>query len=195
MGVKVGYFSSLESFCKEHATKIEYITTKWIVSSFDVDRLNKDILQILDRTGKGLLRDYVRNHNRDSRLDYDADKYLTDYVEPLWTSLDLDEFYVYEMIDGSIRIEASFIGEVEVEYEGKARVKRVALDWESGWSLWRDERDNEFEETHRAYLDSFRDDMYTTRIKYAYPEVKVEVQVIVQEKTVKEWEIAGWEIL
>ncbi len=58
----------------------------------------------------------------DSFLDEDEAS-STGYFNPTQGTLEVEKFYVYEMSDGSLRVEATFTGEIEVECEVE-KVKR-----------------------------------------------------------------------
>jgi len=120
-GVEILFFPSLEDFLKEHAAKIEFITNNWILDSIDLKSLEDEIESHIE-----------------FYCDTDIENILEDNIDPLdevsnITSFQptLDEFYVYEMSDGTLRIEATFNSEVEAEYESKGEYDYYYLNADS----------------------------------------------------------------
>lgn len=106
-GINLSFYTSLDGFLREYASKIEFVTKEWILSSIDIKELTSDLELIVDEIQ---LQNWVEWHEREDISEVSSFSVL---------SLDLSDFYVYEMADGSFVIEATFEGELEVEYQAE----------------------------------------------------------------------------
>jgi len=140
--LSIRYYNSLSHFIKEHATRIDYITPKWLRSAIHTSAINDSFTKLLRRSGEDRLLHWARRQGKEP----------TGRVFPYSSLLGLDDFHVYEMTDGSIYVEASYSGAVMVEFE-----------WEEG----------EFE--------------------CLYPVVTVTIEIAVDDKKVKSFEIVDWD--
>jgi hypothetical protein len=105
--VTVDYLPSLDEFAKQHASRIDFITGKWLEASLPLD-------EIVDQCAKTIERLAERRLER--RCDWWDERY-TGYYSYGGGSLEVDEFFVYEMEDGSYRVETILVGLADVEYE------------------------------------------------------------------------------
>lgn len=113
-GISVQYFSSLDDFLKEKAESIVFVSKEWILSALRTEALEEILVQDMERRGTVILENWL------SRKDASFSELTT--MNPVQT--DLTGFYTYEMSDGSIRIEASFESEFEIEYRTAEEVEK-----------------------------------------------------------------------
>ena len=172
-GVIVKYFISLDAFAKEHASTIDFITNKWLIDSIGEDKILKTAQDIIERYAKRSLE-----HELSDSL-YNEEKSSTGYFNVSQSSLDVENFYVYEMSDGSLRVEASLSGEIEVECEVEKVAKKEEYDY-----------DYEYNSSTGKYeynpVIRYRREVKTEFI-YVYPEVSLNLEIIVRDKAVIYW--------
>ena len=168
--LKVIYFPSLDSFAKQHASNIEFITKEWLLSSIDVDAALEG--------ARGLIETYAK-YRLPSRLS--EGKSSTGYFKMTQGSLDLENFYVYEMADGSLRVELTLTGETEVECEVEKIVRKEEHDY-----------DYEFDFFSREYeyvpVTRYRSDV-EYEYEYLNPTVSITLDVTVKDKEIVEWKV------
>ncbi len=181
LGVTVKYFTSLDSFAKQHAINIEFLTKDWLLASINTDEVLEVAYAVIESYAAESL-DY-KLANSDSFSRYDEVRSPTGYFNPTQGSLEIESYYVYEMTDGSLRVEATFTGEVEVECEVEKVTRKEDYDFEP-----------EFNYSAGAYelLPTTR---YRSEVKaeyiYVYPEVSLNLEIIVRDKSVESWKIVG----
>jgi hypothetical protein len=144
------YYTSLDAFGKQHATPIQFITTKWIE-----ERITPDDV-------------YAAAEERLSRLADPAAwrrSAFTD-VSIEGHSLDLSDFYVYEMEDGTLRVVAYWGGSIEYRTVG-------GYDYGFNPATGRHE-----------YHDM-------AGFELAEVEFSVTTEAIVRDQTIQSWEVVG----
>lgn len=92
------YHTSVDAFAKRHATPIEFVTADWIQERLSADTVCAEAEEEM----LSIARAYTW------RRDFGDDPEIGSY----W--LDFDDFYVYEMRDGTLRIVAIWFGTVEI---------------------------------------------------------------------------------
>jgi len=179
-GVTVKYFPSLDSFVKHHASQIEFITEEWILERISTDEILRRAPELIESLASIRLSDSL-----------DDEEYPTGYINVTHaSSLDLDTFYVYEMSDGSFRVEASFEGEIEAECEIEKVTTKEEYDYD--WS-------DAYEVTFSNGMYDFEPTIRTQRqlksiCKYVYPCVAITVDIIVREKAITQWHVVHGEL-
>ena len=114
--VEILYYISINDFIKEHAKKITFITKEWINVNVD----NNKIEELFNR----LIESYQDNLHERISDSLDEDKKTTDYIGPLDIfNSNLEEFYVYEMSDGTLLLYLTYELEKEYEYEFEHKVE------------------------------------------------------------------------
>lgn len=151
-GLKILYFRSISDFVKEHATRIDYITKEWLLSASIVDSVSKHVLKAFEDWGQAQLTRWAERRG----------KQTSGYAVPCSVSLEIEDFYVYEMTDGSVFVQAQCVGELEVEFE-------VEFD------------EDEPEDWGRG-----------TATRYYYPEVEVIAGITVAKREIQDVEIVDW---
>lgn len=175
--VTVKYFTSLDDFAKQHASVIEFINEEWLLASIDMDNVLEEAQKIIEvYAERSLERKLSDSFNR-----HDQEQSSTGYFNPQQGSLNVETFYVYEMSDGSLRVEASFVGEVEVECEVEKILRQEVYDYEYEYDFASGEYD---------YVPLSRQ---RTEVKheyvYVYPEVSLNLEMIVRDKSVVSWKV------
>ncbi len=171
-GISVRYFTSLEEFARQHATQIEFINEAWITSSINYDHL-------LSRLKDGLeTRVYSKVTNQiPSEIMPTGHIYLSGDLE----DLDIEDFFVYEMQDGSYRVDVELKGEVEFEVE-----------------LAKFSQEEEYDPSTGVYSTSASLPLtlpFTLgvtpdiRIELIYPEIELQISLDVQEQDIVDYEI------
>jgi len=143
------YYTSLDAFAKQHATPIEFITTKWIEERITSDGVYAAAEERLRR-----LADRVEWRSGFTDVSIEGH------------SLDLSDFYVYEMEDGSLRVVAYWDGSIEY---------RTAGGYDYGF--------NPATGVHEYH------DMSESEL--ANVEVAVTTEAVVRDKTIQSWEVVG----
>lgn len=121
-GLSILYYSSLGDFIKSHSSDNPKYTRIWLEAIIDVEHLG-DILQ----TRLGKETDYLVSYG-ETRLDR-----LTGYANPITTDLRLDDYFVYELQDGSQFVEFRCVGDVEIEYEYIKTERYDLMEHEWSW--------------------------------------------------------------
>lgn len=98
---KLVYYTSLDAFAKQHATPIEFITTKWIEERISADEVYA--------AAEGRLQQIAE------RTTWFSSAFAVAEIESHW--IDLNDFYVYEMEDGTLRVVAIWDGTIECRVE------------------------------------------------------------------------------
>jgi predicted DNA-binding protein len=92
------YYPSLDAFAKQHATAIEFITREWLEARIPDDQVFQKAESRLER---------IARRAAGSRAGY-----VSEIIEEYW--IELDDFYVYEMEDGTLRVQAYWTATLEV---------------------------------------------------------------------------------
>lgn len=171
--VRIDYYPSLEEFGRAHATRIAFATKAWIQTQIQAD-------DILERGVKLIEASVV--HKLEHRST--ADDEFTGYVQLIGCDLEVDEFFVYEMEDGTFRIEATWFGVIEVEYE--AEVTEEVDDWEYEYAF--DSYGNYSYQPTRRGRASRRSRTKTTEV-----ETWVVVEARARDNRIEDWSpIEAW---
>jgi len=176
-GLTIKYYNSMSHFIKDHATKIDYITYEWLVSAINLDTINKHVTDMLEKLGEERLLKWAEQRRKET----------TGYVNPISSFMDIDEFYVYEMTDGSLYVETLCDGEVEVEFEFKEEVEEDSWNYE--YEFDHIEGDFEFQPVFRSRSKT------KTITKCLYPEIQVTIGITIKNKEVKNFEIIDWDFM
>jgi hypothetical protein len=168
-GVTVRYFPSLDSFAKEHASRVAFVTDQWLR-----DRL--PLAELVEKA-RALIERYVERYAENAVSSGSP----TGYVNMIAGAVDVDSFFVYEMTDGSLKVEVSLNGEVEVECEVERTVVRA--DWDYDYQY--DRATGEYEYVP-VYSD--RSDV-ETRIEILQPELSMRLDATVVNGVLTEWAV------
>ena len=165
-GANIAYFPSLEEFAKQHATKIAFITKEWLESQIDPDL----VLDAAEDTFVDTARAIAKRRARP-----EVDGIST--INAGNGSLEVDEFFVYEMTSGDFRVEITWHGWAEFEYQEE--IVESETEWESRYNVAEDDVDVE-PVFHRR-----------RRTKDSTVELSLNVvtDVIVEEGKVADWHI------
>jgi PIN domain-containing protein len=167
-GIIVRYFTSLDSFAKQQASQIDFITKEWLLEALDIN----DVLVAAEDLIQSLTKVKLSQS-------LSEEEYPTGYINIRRVSLDVNEFYVYEMSDGSLRIEVLYKGEVEAECEIEKLIPRGDCDYGVTFvnGMYNRKPINRFHQKVEA--------MY----RYIQPTISLFVDVIVRDKEVTQLEI------
>ncbi len=176
-GLTIKYYNSISHFIKDHASKIDYITYEWLVSAIDLDIIDKEVIDTLKSKGEHQLLEWAKLE----------DKKTTGYVNPISSFMDIDEFYVYEMMNGSLYVEALYNGEVEVEFEVEEEIEEKILDYEYDYDVI--EHDFELQPVFRSRSKT------ETTTKCFYPEIRVTIGITIEDREAKGFEILDWDFI
>jgi hypothetical protein len=101
------YFSSLDEFIQQHSSRVDFITEEWIeqnISQADIESASSPVIQSSEKSWQ--------RYADQKGVDW------TGYLEVLgFGYVDLNEFYVYELIGEDFYLHASYCGDLEVEIE------------------------------------------------------------------------------
>jgi hypothetical protein len=124
-GVNIIYYNSMKQFIKDHKVKISYINDEWILGKIDLELVKQEFMDVLWKYGKNSLLSWVECR----------EKKATDYLNLLSSNIWINEFYVYEMKDGSLHIEvilgSEMTMEIEVEIDDKMK-HQYYFNWATG---------------------------------------------------------------
>jgi len=120
-GARILYFPTLDDFLKAHATRFEFITREWILEQINVDSLKQEVERQLKLWEGSRFQRYIEHHEDDEFYDPSLVSVL---------SFDLSEYYCLGMTDGSIRIQATFESECEVEYRSYREEEEEYSDYD-----------------------------------------------------------------
>lgn len=108
-GIRIHFYKDIESFVKNHASKIDFINKEWISGNIEKETLEKMFIYTIGEYHKEKAREEV-DLNRNERL--------TGYVrETNYINSDIDSYYVYEKQDGKLLLRLQVIFETEFELE------------------------------------------------------------------------------
>jgi hypothetical protein len=167
-GVIIEYYSSLDSFLKSKASKIEFITEEWIKRELDLETLSNKLITMLKTPH--LWHGGIEGLKYGAKVLSGPDVQVLSIIQSVNTWI-LD-YYVYEMADESIRVEMMLGSELEVEY----------MSHEVG------------EDSRVLYQDVFDEAPVNKRkfLKVSYPTVEFEAHLIIKEEKIESAEIIDW---
>jgi hypothetical protein len=112
-GARISYFSSVEEFAKKHATRIAFITKEWLEGQINAD----------------LLLDSLRDDIVEAAwVSPPLGRYLGEEdneVESVTGSLEVQDFFVYDMGSDEFRVQANWYGHAEVEQTVRVRERQL----------------------------------------------------------------------
>jgi predicted nucleic acid-binding protein len=173
-GISIEFYPSLEDFARRHATPIEFITKEWIASQIK----QSDLVE----SSRGIVESFVE-HREGSHPG--SDEELTGYVNLIGGDLAVDEYFIYEMENGSYRLEITWFGVVEVEYEAEVTVETD--DWDYDYEFDPTEGGYKYQPVqHRSRTRRAR--TRTTEVEQSIvTEAFVENGVVVRYKAIDGW--------
>ncbi|MEJ6949989.1 PIN domain-containing protein, partial [Natronospora cellulosivora (SeqCode)] len=178
--VEINYYNSLKHFIKNHASNIKYITYNWIEKQINNDDINDKILDILETKAYDDLLDWIE------WKDYKPDG----YVNPLYVDVSVHDFFVYEMTDETIYVEAKLMSEVEIEAE--VEVEEIKETDELMYEYKINPKNGDMEQVPRYKNINFIDTEIKT--KYFYPEIEVIIGLTIKNKKPVKYNIKEWDI-
>lgn len=155
--LKVIYFSSLDNFAIEHASHIDFITEEWLLKALDLDKVleSSNIEYYLKRKLSSILPE---------------DEIPTGHITLIQCPLAINYFYVYEMTDGSIKVEMEVGGEAEIECELEDHLP----------------------------VEGYIPEGFRGHIQYKYecfyPIVELTLDITIKDKEVKDWNVIDQEV-
>ncbi|MBN2412421.1 DUF4935 domain-containing protein [candidate division KSB1 bacterium] len=118
-GVSIEYYSSLEEFIKHHATKIDFISHEWFHEQTYFNKIYKRAWADATNLAK---RKLTRS--------LDINQSATGEIISSSGDFDLDEYFVYEMADGSLEVEGVLYGNIEYEFEIEESIEDKIWEYE-----------------------------------------------------------------
>lgn len=173
-GVNVLYFSSLDSFLKTKASKIEFITQEWLEKNLNFVQLEEGFVAEMEVHNNDRLSELARDENS-------AFEQVSSIVQ--CSNTWLNDFYVYEMADGSIRVEAIFESELEVEFTTHEVSKD---DWSMDYVFNPLEGGFEIEPVYKKKV------IKEAGYAYFYPIAEFEVHIIIKDGKIESTELVNW---
>lgn len=166
--ISIMYLSSLEEFAKQHASKIEFITEDWLVT-----QINPDL--VLDAAADIVIEEARSIAKRRAGFEVEGLGAFT-----VHGSLEVDEFFVYAMQTGDFRIEITWFGTVEVEYEAEVESGESRIGWKYEYDAAHDDFDA---------VPVYRQPEKRTEDRTVDLSVTVVTDVIVEDSKVADWSI------
>lgn len=174
LNADLDYLPSLESFTREHASHIAFITEAWLIAQIPP----ADLIE----GSRGIIESYVEHIANDRK---DTEESPTGYVNLLSGSLRVQEYFVYAMSDGSFRLDISYLGDVEVEYEFEREEETEY--WEYDYEIDPITGQYEYQQVPRTHTET------RARTRTVNPEFWLAINATVEDGKVTEWSaIDGW---
>lgn len=180
-GVNIYFFPTIQDFIKEHASKIDYITSEWLESIFDLNKIGDQVIEILENDGISSIESMLKDHE----IELTGYINLTGYCR-LW----VEDFYIYEMTNGVLSVELRLYGEFEVEYEFEKEVEKEVEDWDYEYSYNALKDDFDFEPVLKTKLRLRRSTIIDTKEL----ELSVDLSVKIKDKKLLGYDIKNWEL-
>jgi hypothetical protein len=179
-GLTIQYLTSLEDFAREHASLIDFITKEWLAQNIDFTKVVESIRSRLEAAlGLKLPSGIIdgKSYTRNTRL--------------AGGDLQVGDFYVNELTDGSYRIEAVLQGDLQFELE----VQNIRSDFPvmstgtSGSGMY---IPTTFPVT---FSDSASPIIWPDETwERVHPTVKVTIDVLIRNKVVEKWTVIDFTI-
>lgn len=184
-GINIRYFTSLEAFAKEHAVHIDFITSNWLLESLGVQNiLSAGKSEIFSSARWAVEHGEFEIHNRN----YVSNAKSTGYfARTSYHDVRISGFYVYEMTDGSYRVEATLIGEVEVECEVEVEVEEEYPDFVARYDPFTHDVDM-VESTRTRHR-------FSTEYVSVVPEIDLDLEIVIRDQKVESWKVTHEHIL
>jgi len=174
-GVTISFYSSLDDFIKAHAEKVAFITKDWILSNYDLEMFNKKLQEDVIGWGSSKLESWFE----------DKDPKFSEILSIKPVSIDLFDFYVYEMSDASIRIESTFESEFEIEYRTE---KENANFLEMEWGYHPVDGEFDWRPVTKSRTVS------PSEVKHKYAIIYSEFHTILKDQDIQNIELITWHI-
>ena len=172
--LEVHYFSSLDNFLKTKASKIEFVTEEWLTTNIDFKSIEKDAIKNVELYKK----DKLSKIAKESSSAFEEVLSVIQCVQ-FW----INDFYVYEMADGSIRVEVTVESELEVEF---ATHEVTDTAYEMDYVYDPIEGDFDFEPVHKKKV------IEEAGYEYIYPIAELELHIIIKDKKILSIELIDW---
>lgn len=172
--VEVHYFSSLDDFLKTKASKIEFITEEWLTTKIDFKPIEKNTIKNIELYKKIKLSEIAMDSNS-------AFEEVLSVIQ--CTQFWINDFYVYEMADGSIRVEVTLESELEVEF---ATHDVIDTAYEMDYVYDPIEGDFDFEPVYKKKI------IEEAGYEYIYPIAELELHIIIKDKKILSTELVDW---
>jgi hypothetical protein len=108
-GVRINYYTSLGDFLKKHASKIDFINKDWVFNNISIEYIEDNIKAHWDDNAIFEIEEKI---NR---------KDICEYIPVEVYNTDLEDFFVYQMQNGEIKVEAYYNSEIEYEIHFKTK--------------------------------------------------------------------------
>lgn len=172
--VEVHYFLSLDDFLKTKASKVEFITEEWLTTNIDFKSLETYTIKNIAQYKKDKLSEIAKDSNS-------AFEEVSSVIQ--CTHFEINDFYVYEMADSSIRVEVTLESELEVEFDTHDVIETA---YEMDYVYDPIEGDYDFEPAHKKKI------IKEAGYDYIYPIAEIELHIIVKDKSIVSTELVDW---
>jgi predicted nucleic acid-binding protein len=172
--VEVHYFSSLDDFLKTKASKIEFITEEWLKTNIDFKLIEENTIKNIELYKKDKLSEIAKDSNS-------AFEEILSVIQ--CTQFWINDFYVYEMADSSIRVEVTLESELEVEF---ATHDVIDTAYEMDYVYDPIEGEYDFEPVHKKKI------IKEAGYDHIYPIAELEIHIIIKDKSILSLELIDW---
>lgn len=172
----IHYYPSLDDFLKAKAIQIEFITNDWLLSSLDFKTMEKDLENDVGHYDQRELTNHLKWQ----------DEEFYELLSAGIISLDLEQFYVYQMVDGSFRVEATFVSEFEIEYNAESQHEEEYLDYEFNFDHFKGDVD--WHPVTKYHLVTNFD------VRYLYTIIESQFHIIIKDENIEDAELIEWYI-
>lgn len=176
--VRVMLYKSIGEFIKARADEIAYITYEWVEQHVDSEDVGDQLRAAIDgfRGTNALLR-WLKERKPESAIT--SSSYQFEGV----SGVDLSEFFVYEMADGSHRVNATYCFELDVTY----------VDYEASQRIWESELATSFPVNEQDVWDYPRlQSLAHAPLRSAAPSISATVYIVVRAGLVESVELDEW---
>lgn len=109
LNIKVCYYRNTNEFIEKHSTNIDFITKEWLNEKISETQLSYSICEFINSINDYSILEWIEEKSKTG---------LTGYYNAIQTTFyELNDFFIYEMIDGSLIIKLVVEAEIEIEYE------------------------------------------------------------------------------
>lgn len=180
LGGQLDYFNSLGNFIKNQSSKLSFITAEWLDNEVEIDMINIDVLNNIEKNDYWYLQDYAQ------------DRYELTHANININSIDLRifDYYVYEKNDGTLYLELVLEGECEVECE-VPQVRKINSKYKQEYVFNAQTGDFDVELVLNEDGDDYFDDY---KYEYFYKNYKVIMSAEIFNEKIVKWFVKDYEI-
>jgi len=180
--VKIYYFKTLDDFIKEHAIKIDFINNEWLDKNIKIKTLENLFDKVIESDNPMML-DIISDS-------LESNKEVTNYIASTgYINFSLEDFYVYEMLDGTLILNLEYKIEKEYEFELEEEVEEEHDKSDYSFEYDPSTDDMEMVEVYKPgsrskYEAKFKATCFLFRVKY---------MLTIKDQKITKYELKEWD--